>query len=287
MTTVRCAAISADRLGEGPCWSAAEGRLFWFDILGRKLHWLEPGSGLKGEWQLPLRASAAAPRRAGGLLAATEAGLVHINTRTGALRLIRAFEFPRGFRSNDGKIDPLGRFWWSVMDEGGVRPGAVYRTDPDGRTQKVLNGIHIPNTLAVTADGGTLFLADSKAQVLNAYPILADGGLGPPQPFSDLRGEAGTPDGGAFDADGFLWNAHWGAWRVVRYAPDGQVDRILEVPVQQPTSCAFGGPDLATLFITSAAEGSNGPDVPAQPLAGALFALEPGVHGLSLPPFAG
>jgi sugar lactone lactonase YvrE len=287
MTTVRCAVVSGDRLGEGPCWSPNEGRLFWFDILGRRLHWLEPGTGLKGEWSLPLRASAAAPRAAGGLIAATEAGLVHINGRTGELRQAQAFAFPRGFRSNDGKIDPAGRFWWSVMDEAdGARPGAVFRTDPDGRTRRVLDGVHIPNTLAVTADGATLFLADSRAQRLDAYAIDDQGGLGPPRSFVDLSGEAATPDGGAFDAEGFLWNAQWGGWRVVRYAPDGRIDRIVDMPVSQPTSCAFGGPDLATLYITSAAEGLDAHALARQPLAGALFALEPGVRGLALPAFA-
>lgn len=288
MTSLRCAAVCADRLGEGPCWSPADGRLFWFDILGRRLHWLDPETGLKGQWSLPLRASAAAPRTAGGLLAATEAGLVHINSRTGALRMHQAFRFPAGFRSNDGKIDPQGRFWWSIMDEAdGVRPGAVYRTDPGGVTQRVLEGIHIPNTLAATADGSTLFVADSKLQVLRTHAISRDGSLGPPQAFGNLSGQAGTPDGGAFDAEGFLWNAQWGAWRVVRYAPDGRIDRIVELPVAQPTSCAFGGPDLATLFITSAAEGLDPHAAAEQPLAGGLFALEPGVRGLALPSFAG
>jgi sugar lactone lactonase YvrE len=287
MMTVRCVAVCGDQLGEGPCWAAAEGRLFWFDIQGRRLHWLEPGSGRKGEWPLPLRASAAAPRAAGGLLAATEGGLVHINGRTGELRMAQAFTFERGFRSNDGKIDPLGRFWWSTMDDdAGTRPGKIFCTDPNGRTRNVLEGIHIANTLAVTADGGTLFLADSKKQVLRAYRIGANGRPTAPRILADLTGEPGTPDGGAMDAEGFLWNAQWGAWRVVRYAPDGRVDRIIEMPVEQPTSCAFGGPDLATLYITSASDGLDAQALARQPLAGALFALEPGVRGLPLPAFA-
>lgn len=286
MTTVDCVVVSQDRLGEGPCWAPDEDRLYWFDILGGRLHWFEPRSGRSGEWRLPLRASAAAPRQAGGLIAATEAGLVRIDGRTGLLDMVQAFKFAPGFRSNDGKIDPLGRFWWSVMDDnGGTRPGAVYRTDPEGRTQRVLEGVHIPNTLAVTAEADAVFLSDSKAQVLCKYPLDRDGGLGPPSVFADLSGQAGTPDGGAFDADGFLWNAQWGAWRVVRYAPDGQVDRVVEMPVEQPTSCAFGGTDLSILYVTSASDGLDIKALAEQPSAGALFAFEPGVRGLALPAF--
>ena len=101
-------------------------------------------------------------------------------------------------------------------------------------------------------------------------------------------GEAsGTPDGSALDAEGFLWNAQWGAWRIVRYAPDGRVDRIVPMPVAQPSSCAFGGPQLTTLYVTSARERLSDAALAAQPLAGSLFAFEPGVSGLPLPSFAG
>ena len=103
--------------------------------------------------------------------------------------------------------------------------------------------------------------------------------------FASTRGEAGAPDGSAIDAEGYLWNAQWGAWRLVRYEPEGRIDRIVEVPVQQPSSCAFGGPSLETLYITSAAEGLSDETMASQPLAGSLFAFEPGVPGLPLPLF--
>jgi sugar lactone lactonase YvrE len=275
---------AADQLGEGPCWVAAEGRLYWFDIKGRRLHWHAPETGEIGKVALPMRVSAAAPRQAGGLLLSTEHGLVCFDPRTLRLDLVRPIELPAGFRTNDGKVDPQGRFWWSSMDDNdGERPGEIFVTHPDGRTETVLAGVHIPNTISVTADGRTLYLADSKLGVIYACDT------------SDLTSrrvfartpEGAAPDGSALDEAGYLWNAQWGAWRIVRYAPDGAIDRIVEVPVEQPTSCAFGGDDLATLFVTSAWDGLSKAARAAQPQAGGLFAFEPGVRGLALPTFNG
>jgi sugar lactone lactonase YvrE len=273
-----------DILGEGPCWAAAEGRLYWFDIKGRRLHWLTPQDGLTGGVGLPMRASAAAARAGGGLLMATERGLAFFDPRSGTVDLVRPMSLPEGFRTNDGKVDPIGRFWWSTMDDdGGKRPGAIFRTDPDLTTTQVLDGVHIPNTITFTADGRTLLLADSQLHTLYAYeaPDLRRRTV-----FAHVDGDV-SPDGSALDAEGFLWNAQWGGARLVRYAPDGSVDRIVELPVSQPSSCAFGGPDLATLYVTSAREGLSEAELQDQPLAGALFAFEPGVAGLRLPDFPG
>ena len=287
MSEIQCVSEARHILGEGPLWCAGEGRLYWFDIQGRRLAWLEPG-GAEGGFDLPIRASAACVRSGGGLLLATEAGLARFDTGSGDLEMAEPADLGPGFRTNDGKIDVAGRFWWSSMDDnGGERPGVVYRTDPDGRTTPVLAAIHIPNTLSCNPAGDVLYLADSRKQVLNAYPMDKQGELGPPRPFIDLTGEDGAPDGSAVDEAGFVWNAQWGAWRLVRYAPDGRLDRIVPLPVAQPTSCAFGGPDLATLYVTSAREGLSPAALAGQPLAGGLFAFRPGVKGLSLPLFEG
>jgi sugar lactone lactonase YvrE len=113
------------------------------------------------------------------------------------------------------------------------------------------------------------------------------GALSNKREFANTRDTDGAPDGSAVDVDGYLWNAQWGAWRIVRYAPDGRIDRIVETPVEQPSSCAFGGPDLATLYVTSAREGLSEAALARQPQAGGLFAFDPGVRGLPLPAFAG
>jgi sugar lactone lactonase YvrE len=230
-----------------------------------------------------MRASAAAPREAGGLLLATERGLAFIDPRSGDVDLRQPMDLGPGFRSNDGVILPDGCFWWSSMDDdGGVRPGVIFRTCPDGFTEPLIEGIHIPNSLAMSPDRRRLYLADSRKQTIWAYDT-AD--LSRREVFATVA--KGGPDGSCVDAEGFLWNAEWGAWRIVRYAPDGRIDRVVEMPVAQPSCCMFGGEDLATLYVTSAWEDLSDQARAKQPLAGGLFALEPGVKGLPLPLFAG
>jgi sugar lactone lactonase YvrE len=285
-STVECVDDAGAVLGEGPCWSRAEGRLYWFDIKGRRLHWLEPSNGRIGSVALGFRASAAAPR-AGGLVVATDRGLMTFDSAMGRFEPFALLDLGPGFRSNDGQIDVLGRFWWSRMDDdGGARPGTIYRTDPDGRTEAVLEGIHIPNSLAACRDGSLLYVADSRRGFIQIHPVAEDGSLGPARPFAQTP-PPGSPDGSCVDEEGFLWNAEWGAWRLVRYAPDGRIDRVIHVPVEQPSSCAFGGPDLDLLYVTSAREGLDATALARQPQAGGLFVVRPGVRGLRLPAFAG
>lgn len=283
MSQVRCVVESADVLGEGPCWSPREGRLYWFDIKGRRLHWLEPESGLSGRFDLPMRASAAVPRVAGGLLLATERGLAFFDPRSGEADLRQPMELGAGFRSNDGAMGVDGCFWWSTMDDdGGKRPGVVYRTCPDGFTEPVIEGIHIANSLAMSPDGKRLYLADTKLATIWTYDPKD---LSRREVFATTKGQSGGPDGSAMDAQGFLWNAHWGEWKVVRYAPDGRVDRVIEMPVEQPSCCCFGGPAREVLFVTSAREGLSAEALSRQPQAGGLFAFDPGARGLELPLF--
>lgn len=282
---VRCVVQASDRLGEGPVWSPLERRLYWFDIKGLRLSWYEPATDARGTFALPLRASAAAPRTAGGLIVATEKGLAKVDPDAGTIEITDPQDLGEGFRSNDGKIDTMGRFWWSSMDDdGGARPGKVFVTTPNGVTRTALTGIHIANTVSVSPDGSVLYVADSARKAIYAHQ-MAD--LKQVREFANTRAEPATPDGSAVDVDGYLWNAQWGGSRIVRYAPDGSIDRIVAMPVSQPTSCAFGGEDLSTLYVTSAWDELSPQARAAQPLAGALFAFEPGVKGLALPLFRG
>lgn len=281
MSHVRCVVDSRDKLGEGPCWSPPDDRLYWFDIKGARLNWFEPVSGRSGSRDLPMRASAAAPRKAGGLLMATERGLAFFDPRSGDVELRQPMDLGTGFRSNDGVLLPDGCFWWSTMDDdGGKRPGVIYRTCPDGFTEPVIEGIHIANSLAMSPDARRLYLADTAKSRIWAYDT-AD--LTKREVFAEV--ETGGPDGSCVDAQGFLWNAEWGASRIVRYAPDGRIDRVVEMPVTQPSCCMFGGADRSTLYITSAWENLSDEARARQPQAGSLFALEPGVAGLALPLF--
>jgi sugar lactone lactonase YvrE len=172
------------------------------------------------------------------------------------------------------------------MDDDGKRPGKLFVYHPGGRCETAVDAVSIANTVSCSPDGRTFYLADSAEQLIYAYDLeVQTGALSNRRIFVDLRGTDAAPDGSAVDADGYLWNAQWGGWRIVRYAPDGSVDRIAPLPVQQPTSCAFGGPGLSTLYVTSARDGLSTEALAAQPLAGGLFAMETGVRGLALPLF--
>ena len=284
-----CVAKLDNVLGEGPCWDEASGRLDWVDIKGLRLHWLDHSSQAVDFASLPYRGSAAAPRASGGLILATERGIAAWDSQARTLSLLAPIAHPPGFRSNDGKIDVGGRFWWSMMDDAAIRPGFIGRYDADGRCTRMIEGVTIPNTLACSPDGRMFYYADSSLNALFACELDPRSGafLSPPRELAHTRGQAGGPDGSAVDEDGFIWNAQWGLSRVVRYAPDGRIDRIVPFPVEQPSSCAFGGPDLDTLYVTSAMDGLDGPRLKASPLSGGLFALRPGVRGLRLPAFAG
>jgi L-arabinonolactonase len=278
-------------LGEGPVWDAAAGRLYWLDIKGGRLAWIRPSDGAFGEVAVAGQVSAVAPRAGGpGLLAVRQGGVGILDPDTGAFE--QRFDPEPGRpanRANDGAVDPAGRFWFGTMDDSETAAtGAVYRLDADWICTRVLDGLGIPNTLVCSPAGDVLYVADSAAGVIDQLDIdPATGAPGARRPFVSLAGQGCAPDGSAVDQNGFLWNAQWGGARVVRYAPDGTIDRIVAVPVDQPTSCAFGGENLSTLYITTARAGLSDEALARQPLAGSLLSIDPGVRGLSLPPFAG
>jgi sugar lactone lactonase YvrE len=287
----RLVVAGGHRLGEGPVWDAARGRLYWVDIKGGRLSWFEPASGAAGEIAVGGEVSAVAPRACGeGLLAARRGQIGLLDPQTGRFhsRIALEADLPDN-RCNDGNVDQGGRFWFGTMDDReSALCGTLYRLDPDWSLHAVLSGMGIPNTLVCSPDGERLYVADSRDQRIDILEIdPRDGSPAELRPFAHTRGEACAPDGSAVDAQGYLWNAQWGGARLVRYAPDGRVDQIVPLPVDQPTSCAFGGPGLATLYITSARIGLSDALLARQPWAGGLMALDVSVPGLAVPPFAG
>jgi L-arabinonolactonase len=291
MSEVVCAVARTNRLGEGPVWDAARGRLYWVDIKAPRLDWFDPASGEDGGVDLGVQVTSVAPRANGqGLLAAARSGLGILDPDTGTFELRLEVEPDRpNNRPNDGNVDLAGRYWFGTMDDAGVaRSGALYRLDPDWACHRMIDGMGMPNTLVCSPDSLTLYVVDSALRALDAASIdPVTGALGPRRRLASTRGQPYGPDGSAVDADGYIWNAQWGGFRIVRYAPDGRIDRVVEVPVAMPTSCAFGGPGLATLYVTTARDGLSAEARAAQPWAGGLLAFEPGVRGLALPPFAG
>ncbi|GAA4444778.1 hypothetical protein GCM10023148_51750 [Actinokineospora soli] len=212
------------------------------------------------------------------LLLATPSGFASL--RGGTLSTV--VEVPNPDRFNDGKCDPAGRFLAGTIAPEGE--AALHRLDPDLTTTELLSGLTVSNGLAWSPDGATLYHADTPTHRIDAYAYdVASGSLGPRRSLVEIPDHQGAPDGMTVDADGCVWVALWGGGAVHRYTPDGRLDRRIETPVAKPSSVAFGGPGLTTLFITSA----GGPSDPGNPLGGALFAVDPGVTGLPAHRFAG
>jgi sugar lactone lactonase YvrE len=297
MVEVRAVDDGRDWLGEVPAWSAAEGALYWTDVPSRRVHRLDPATGERRSWSMPEMVSTLAPRRGGGLVIASASGIDLFDPATGATRRLCAPEADKpGNRSNDGKCDRHGRLWYGTMEnnlapDGGDVPiegrkGALWRVDPDGTATRMDGPFAISNTFAWSPDDRTFYFGDTL-DALWAYDF--DGASGT---ISNRREHCRVPapghaDGSTIDAEGHLWNARWDGGCVVRWRPDGTVDRIVELPCPKVTNCCFGGPDLATLYITTARHGMGGAELGAQPLAGALFACEPGVRGTPTAEFHG
>jgi L-arabinonolactonase len=165
---------------------------------------------------------------------------------------------------------------------------ALFRIDPDLSVHRVLSEVGISNCFIWSLENDGFYFADSLDKVVYRFDYdHATGAVGDRRVFADMSREEGTPDGGTIDEEGYLWISHWDGWRVIRFAPDGAIDRIVELPIQKPTSCMFGGPDLRTLYVTSAIWDLTPDKLEKQPKAGGLFALDVGVRGVPEPRFAG
>ncbi len=208
---------------------------------------------------------------------------------SGALKLVAAPErdIP-GNRFNDGRCDRGGRFWAGTMSDGPREPtGSLYRLDPDGSCESMRSGIVIPNSIAWSPDDRVMYFADTYVNTIWAYDFdLATGAMRNERVFADCSNQPGRPDGSCVDAEGCLWNAEYGGWRVVRYTPDAKIDRVIELPVSNPTCCCFGGKDFDTLYICTARQRLTPEQLAREPLAGGLFAARPGVRGLPEARFA-
>ena len=291
MTDIECIVQSRDRLGESPLWCARTGRLWWVDILRPSLQFYDPATGEHRIERVPAKTlGSIALRASGGFVLATERGLLGFEPgRSEATPLVELEPDRPGNRLNDGKCDRRGRFWVGSMDAAERdATGALYRVEPDGRAARLLDGIAIPNSLAFDLDDRRLFFADTRRFAIWTFDLdLASGAISNRRVFADLAARRGRPDGSCVDAEGFLWNAEYAGGRIVRYAPDGRVDRVVELPVSCPTCCAFGGERLDCLYVTSASFALDAAQRAAEPEAGSLFRLEVGVRGVPEPMFGG
>ncbi len=290
MSDIRLLVDARNTLGEVPVWDVAEQALYWVDIERCRLHRRDHASGGLRTWDFPERIGSFALREQGGLVCAFESGFAFFDPVTGAIDWIaRPEAMIARNRFNDGKCDRSGRFWAGTMDDRlSEHTGSLYRLDPDLSVHRMDGAIGISNSLAWSPDERSFYFADTLDGLIYVYDYEAgSGGIANRRVFASTAEQPGSPDGSTVDADGYLWNAQWGGSRLVRYAPDGSTDRVVMLPVQYPTSCMFGGPELATLFVTSAVWDLSREALEAQPCAGGVLAFEPGVRGLPEPRFAG
>ena len=277
-------------LGEGPAWDAAAQRLIWVDITAGLVHRFDPRTGRDEAIGVGQPVGAAAPTTAGGLIIAARDGFSLLEPSTGRLEMLAEVEptVPATLM-NDGKCDAAGRFWAGTKDVEGRQPlGSLFRLDADPKLTRVLTGITISNGLAWSPDQRTMYYIDSATHGVDAFDVEPEtGALSHRRRLVEFQTEWGLPDGMTVDAEGFLWIAFWTGSAIRRLSPVGEVDSVVELPVSLVTSCAFGGDDLSDLYVTSARVGLSGEQLEAEPHAGGLFRLSPGVRGHAAHPFAG
>jgi sugar lactone lactonase YvrE len=286
MTTgLRCAVPGQDLLGESPLWCEQTQSLLWLDIDGGKLQRFHPASGRRDSFVFdePYVGSLALMHEPGRVLLGIGLSLYVFDLASGDKRLLCQVEpAERDNRLNDGRCDAQGRFWVGTMDNQLHRPnGAFYRVDPDGRAQRMFGDVIVSNTVALSPAQDRLYFSDTRRFVTWQFALdLAAGSLSTRQIFVDHAARQARPDGACVDAEGYVWNAIFAAGRVLRYSPAGEVDRIIELPVTNPTCVCLGGPALKTLFITTARKFLDRRQLRDEPLSGSVLAIDVQVPGL-------
>jgi sugar lactone lactonase YvrE len=269
-------------LGEGPVWDDRRQRLVFVDIMRGDIHEFDPATGKDRVVNVGRSVGCVALTERDDWVIGAADGFHRVDPKTGRTTLLAPVEADiRDNRMNDGYVDARGRFWAGTMGMGGVRErGSLYRLDPDGTVRRMLSRVSISNGLDWSPDGRTFYFTDLALSRVDKFDFEPNtGALKNRRQFVDFPHEIGYPDGLIVDAEGFVWIGLWEGGSLHRYAPDGRLDRILPVPASQTTKCAFGGPDLMDLYITTAWVGLDAQARAAQPLAGGLFRARPGVRG--------
>ncbi|MEU0087190.1 SMP-30/gluconolactonase/LRE family protein [Streptomyces sp. NPDC006274] len=270
-------------LGEGPTWDASAARLLWVDILSARVHTYDPATGRRTVMATEQHVGAAKPRAGGGLVVNLRDG-VGLYDAGGAFRWLHRAPV-EGRRGNEAAVAPDGSLWAGTMryDEapGG---GTLTRIAPDGTASPLLTDVAVSNGTGWSPDGSRMYYVDSPTRRIDVFDVRP----GDPvpvnrRPLAVVEPGAGYPDGLTVDADGCLWVALWDGGAVRRYTPEGELDRVVALPVRRPTSCAFGGAALTDLYITSARKGLAAP----HPLSGSVLVLPGAGKGLAQPAFLG
>jgi len=274
-------------LGENPLWSVEESAFYWTDINGCCFYRYFPATGKQERFETGVHVGCFAFRRKGGLVMGAEDGLAFWDFHSKKVEFITHFDdiIPPS-RFNDGKVDRQGRFWAGTMSDRPVNK--LYRLDAAHRVTVMESGVSIANGTGWSPDDRIMYFTDSIAHFIYKYDFdKATGNLSHRQIFVKVPDELGVPDGLTVDAEGFVWSAVWNGWRVIRYAPDGSIEREVKMPVQCPSSVAFGGEKLDELYITSARSDLTPEQCQAQPMSGDIFRLKTGIKGIPEPFYEG
>jgi len=281
-----------NKLGEGPLWHAEEQAIYWVDIEQNCFYRFYPQTGTYESFDVGVMIGVLAIRAGGGLVMATKQGFAFWEAQQG-LRFIADPEAHKPFtRFNDGAVDCQGRFWAGTMrypNDASVQPeGSLYRLDPDLSLHTIETNVGVSNGIGWSPDNRLMYFTDSPLHMIYVYDFDATTGtIQNRRPFVHTPDEKGVPDGLAVDSEGFIWSACWGGWKVTRYDPSGKVEREIQLPVEYPTCCAFGGEHLDELYITSAWTALREEQKMQQPYAGDLFRVKTGIKGLERPKFLG
>lgn len=282
MGEARCIWDAKAELGEGVFWHPQEKAVYWVDIVQSMLHRLS-GNDIKDSWHFPGRASAVMPCEGGGCLATFENGLSHIDLEREQVTPLLSLEADQpNNRFNDGCTDTRGQFWFGSMDDlQQQRSGRFYRLDRAGKVHCLENfgSVCITNGPAFSTDGAWVYFTDTIEGKIFHAPLDGEGVPGEPQLFIDFTPFEGYPDGMCTDTDGGLWVCHFSGARVTRFNAQGKVDKVIALPVPNITKCAFGGEDLQTLYITTAALSLDEDQRAHFPLSGGLFAIDLSYQG--------
>ncbi|MDQ7249999.1 SMP-30/gluconolactonase/LRE family protein [Dongia sedimenti] len=275
-------------LGESPVWDADKGRLLWCDISDRAILAADLKGTVTDRWGFPGKVGSFGLCASGRFIVGVARAVMLFNPADGALSTLCALESePETNRLNDGKVGPDGAFWIGTMDDRPVREaqGTLYRITADGKAEKKVTGMTVPNGLAWGPGGTILYHSDSRGQWIDAYDFVpATGGWSNRRRIvADIAEQAGRPDGGACDVEGCYWSAGVSAGVLNRYSPDGKLLETLKLPFPAPTMPCFGGDDMKTLFVTSLSDNKT---LPPNPNSGGIAVLRLAVAGVPVGKFA-
>ena len=289
MNDARVVLKSSAQLGEGSIWDSREKCLWWVDITAGRVLRFDPVSGENLTCEVGQMVGTVVTRENGGLLLGVEKGIATLDFESGRLDLVSQPEADKPTnRFNDGKCDPAGRFWAGTLSlTGETKAGSLYVYDASGRVRRMVDNVTTSNGITWSHDRSTMYYIDTRTREVWAYDYdLETGDIVNRRTIIEVSPDLGSPDGMTIDGEGMLWVAHWGGWAVNRWDPGTglRLDSV-KVSAECVTSCAFGGDDLKTLYITTAGGGEGGK--PDQPDAGHLFAWDSPIPGVEACRFAG